>query len=52
MKRPQFMGMGFTKVFALKGGWNEWVKAELPTDPKKVRALSFTSINSSNILSC
>jgi 3-mercaptopyruvate sulfurtransferase SseA len=34
MKRRQFMGMGFTKVFALKGGWNEWVKAGYPTEPK------------------
>jgi len=34
MKRRQFMGMGFTKVFALKGGWNEWVKAGYPTELK------------------
>jgi rhodanese-related sulfurtransferase len=25
---------GFTKVYALKGGWNAWEKAGYPTDPK------------------
>jgi len=28
------MGMGYTKVYALKGGWNEWVEAEFPTENK------------------
>jgi len=26
--------MGFTKVYALKGGWNEWYKAEFPVEKK------------------
>jgi len=30
----QFIEMGFTKVFALKGGWNEWIKANYPTEKK------------------
>ncbi|MBF0458794.1 MAG: hypothetical protein HQK99_12970 [Nitrospirae bacterium] len=25
---------GFTKVYALKGGWNEWEKAKYPVEPK------------------
>jgi rhodanese-related sulfurtransferase len=25
---------GFTKVFALKGGWKAWLKAEYPLEPK------------------
>jgi rhodanese-related sulfurtransferase len=25
---------GFTKVYALKGGWNEWYKAEYPVEKK------------------
>jgi rhodanese-related sulfurtransferase len=25
---------GFTKVYALKGGWNAWEKAGYPTEPK------------------
>jgi len=28
------MEMGFTKVYALKGGWNEWSKADYPTEKK------------------
>jgi 3-mercaptopyruvate sulfurtransferase SseA len=28
------IGLGFKKVFALKGGWKEWVKANYPTEPK------------------
>jgi len=28
------MGMGYTKVYALKGGWKEWSKAEYPTEKK------------------
>jgi 3-mercaptopyruvate sulfurtransferase SseA len=26
--------MGYTKVSVLKGGWNEWVQAGYPTEPK------------------
>ena len=26
--------LGFTKVFALKGGWKAWLAAEYPTEPK------------------
>jgi rhodanese-related sulfurtransferase len=26
--------MGYTKVFALKGGWKEWSKADYPTEKK------------------
>jgi len=25
---------GFTNVYALKGGWNGWIKAGYPTEPK------------------
>jgi rhodanese-related sulfurtransferase len=25
---------GYTNAFALKGGWNDWVKAGYPTEPK------------------
>jgi len=28
------MGMGYTKVYALKGGWKEWSKANYPTEKK------------------
>jgi len=28
------MGMGYTKVYALKGGWKEWSKAIYPTEKK------------------
>jgi len=28
------MAMGFAKVYALKGGWNEWVKNNYPTEKK------------------
>jgi len=28
------MGMGYTKVYALKGGWREWDKAGYPTEKK------------------
>jgi rhodanese-related sulfurtransferase len=28
------MDLGFTKVYALKGGWIEWEKAGYPTSPK------------------
>jgi 3-mercaptopyruvate sulfurtransferase SseA len=26
--------LGYQKVYALKGGWDEWVAAKYPTDPK------------------
>jgi len=26
--------MGYPKVYALKGGWNEWFKAKFPVDAK------------------
>jgi len=28
------MEKGFTKVYALKGGWNEWLKAKFPSEKK------------------
>jgi len=28
------MGMGYSKVYALKGGWKEWSKANYPTEKK------------------
>jgi len=28
------MDMGFTKVYALKGGWREWLRASYPTEKK------------------
>jgi rhodanese-related sulfurtransferase len=30
----QFISKGFKKVYALKGGWNEWFKADYPIEPK------------------
>jgi len=30
----QFVSLGYSKVFALKGGWEEWYKAKYPTEPK------------------
>jgi rhodanese-related sulfurtransferase len=30
----KLIDMGFTKVYALKGGWNEWLKAGYPTGKK------------------
>jgi rhodanese-related sulfurtransferase len=24
---------GFTSIYVLKGGWNEWVRAKYPTEP-------------------
>jgi rhodanese-related sulfurtransferase len=30
----KFLEKGYTKVYVLKGGWNEWVKANLPVEPK------------------
>jgi rhodanese-related sulfurtransferase len=26
--------MGYTKVYALKGGWGEWLKDNYPTEKK------------------
>ena len=28
----KFMEKGYTKVYALKGGWNEWMKANFPVE--------------------
>jgi len=28
------IGLGFTKVYALKGGWRDWKKAKFPIEPK------------------
>jgi 3-mercaptopyruvate sulfurtransferase SseA len=28
------IGMGFKNVYALKGGWHEWNRAQFPTEPK------------------
>ena len=30
----QFISMGYAKVFALKGGFKEWFKADFPIEPK------------------
>jgi len=30
----QFMEQGFTKVYVLKGGWEEWLNANYPTEKK------------------
>jgi rhodanese-related sulfurtransferase len=30
----QLTDKGYTKVFALKGGWKKWENKGLPTDPK------------------
>jgi rhodanese-related sulfurtransferase len=30
----EFMKKGYSKVYALKGGWEEWQKAGFPIDPK------------------
>jgi len=30
----KLMAMGYTKVYALKGGWEEWSKANYPTEKK------------------
>jgi rhodanese-related sulfurtransferase len=29
------MNQGYKKVYALKGGWNDWVKANFPTEEKE-----------------
>jgi rhodanese-related sulfurtransferase len=31
----KFQQKGYTKVYALKGGWVEWSKGQYPTAPKK-----------------
>jgi 3-mercaptopyruvate sulfurtransferase SseA len=28
------MDKGFTDIYVLKGGWNEWIRAKYPTEPK------------------
>lgn len=30
----ELVGMGYTKVKVLKGGWQEWEKAGYPTEAK------------------
>jgi len=30
-----FVDAGYEKVYALKGGWREWSRAEYPTEPKE-----------------
>jgi 3-mercaptopyruvate sulfurtransferase SseA len=30
----QFISLGYSKVFALKGGWMEWYEAKYPAEPK------------------
>jgi 3-mercaptopyruvate sulfurtransferase SseA len=30
----KLMDVGFTKVYALKGGWKEWLRADYPTEKK------------------
>jgi rhodanese-related sulfurtransferase len=30
----ELIEMGFTKVYALKGGWKEWNKDKYPTEKK------------------
>jgi 3-mercaptopyruvate sulfurtransferase SseA len=29
-----FMGKGYTEVFALKGGWEEWSRSKYPVENK------------------
>jgi 3-mercaptopyruvate sulfurtransferase SseA len=29
-----FIKLGYEKVYALKGGWTEWVKAQMPVENK------------------
>ena len=31
----KFQQKGYAKVYALKGGWVEWLGAKYPTEPKK-----------------
>jgi rhodanese-related sulfurtransferase len=28
------ISLGFTKVYALKGGWKDWLKADFPMEAK------------------
>jgi len=28
------MGKGYTKVYALKGGWHDWFRAKYPVEEK------------------
>jgi rhodanese-related sulfurtransferase len=28
------ISLGFTKVYALKGGWKDWFNANFPMEPK------------------
>jgi rhodanese-related sulfurtransferase len=30
----KFMDKGYTRVYALKGGWREWFDGVYPTEPK------------------
>jgi 3-mercaptopyruvate sulfurtransferase SseA len=30
----ELLDMNFAQVVVLKGGWQEWEKADYPTDPK------------------
>jgi len=30
-----FIGKGYKKVYALKGGWAEWESAKYPVEPKE-----------------
>ena len=30
----RLIGMGFTNIYVLKGGWNEWFKANYPVEKK------------------
>jgi len=30
----ELIGIGYTKVFALKGGWKEWFEAKYPIEKK------------------
>jgi hypothetical protein len=30
----QFITLGYSKAFALKGGWDEWHHAKYPVEPK------------------
>jgi rhodanese-related sulfurtransferase len=30
----EMMKMGYEKVYVLKGGWNEWLKAGFPVEKK------------------
>jgi rhodanese-related sulfurtransferase len=31
----ELQNLGFTNVYALKGGWREWQKAGYPTEERK-----------------